>query len=283
MEAFALALIQEWDPESFFMFLTLYIDESGTHESGMTLLGGVIAKLSQWNRFGELWQRRLRNEGVSHFHGKDVLHRSGEFRGWTVARRNNFVDRCADITLKNTTLGFSVMLRDAEYKEHYLGPPAIKGQKRPRHDSRYGLCFRSVLTWLPSEMEKALRRDNFTINVVLESGHPNVPDAERIFNEFKKEPGWAERLGGIGQRDKKALSGLQAADSMAYIAFRGEQHDFETIDRPQGDDYFRDRKKVKSRSPLYRTTVKIEYMKALRQHRETQVARNRKIGPRKSN
>ena len=136
------------------MLLIVYIDESGTHgDAGLMILGGVVGTLSQWHRFDELWRRRLRNQSLTHFHGKDVLHRSGELRGWSQERRDIFVDRCSDITLKNTKIGFSVMLEDAEYRQHYLGATPLKGQKRPRRDSRYGLCFRSCLTWLPGELK----------------------------------------------------------------------------------------------------------------------------------
>ena len=106
------------------------------------------------------------------------------------------------------------------------------------------------------------------MNVVLERGHANTGDAVRIFNEFKKEPEYAKHLGDIALHDKKALSGLQAADSMAYIAYRGERDDYQTIDRTASDDYFDDRKAMKSRVPLYRCRVEVEYMTALRKQME---------------
>ncbi|THD83275.1 MAG: hypothetical protein E7812_00335 [Phenylobacterium sp.] len=50
-------------------------------------------------------------------------------------------------------------------------------------DSQYGVCFRSCLSHLLDFMASRDHRDR--LNIVMEGGHKNLGDCERIFNDLK--------------------------------------------------------------------------------------------------
>jgi hypothetical protein len=251
------------------MILTVYIDESGTHGAPLMILGGAVMRLGQVQDFNKKWSRLLRNEGVDYFHGREVRNRNGQFAGWSVIRRNDFVERAAKIWERTTLFGFSVRLNQEDYSTRYVGGSRLKGI---HYDSPYGLCFRSSLTWLPSLVSDAVNRDEPTLDFVLEDGHKNCRDAIRIFHEVKNSGDVvAKYLGQIVVRDKRRVYALQAADAIVYPAFRGETKELPPIERPPDSTYADDRRRVGSRSPLYRCDVNASYMTELRETAEAKL------------
>lgn len=83
-------------------------------------------------------------------------------------------------------------------------------------DSHYGLCFRMCL----AQLGRAVRmRDNRAIlNIVLEAGHTNSGDAERIFNEFRAELTRAglNNFGDFSVATKQEALPLMVADFFAH-------------------------------------------------------------------
>ena len=262
LECISLALFQNLDPKRLFVILTIYIDESGTHGAPIMIMGGLVGRLGQWVDFDKKWLRVLKREGLTHFHGKDVLHRSGELRGWGVDRRDKFVDKMAAITEKNVLFGFSIKLDQKTYKETY-----IKDRSGRIHfDSAYGLCLRSALQWLPQWIQEVVKKDDLELNFVLEEGHINAGDATRIFNEIKKfGPIEIRRLlGTLSFGAKVKVRPLQGADSVSYVAFRQETKNAPAIERSEGATFSEDRRQIKSRAPIYRCEVNKKYMEDFR-------------------
>jgi hypothetical protein len=52
--------------EDFFAIVTVYIDESGTHGSGVTILGGWVGGLGQWATFDPKWMKLLKRRRGLH-------------------------------------------------------------------------------------------------------------------------------------------------------------------------------------------------------------------------
>ncbi len=208
------------------MIVTVYIDESGTHDSGVTILGGWVARLGQWAAFDPKWNKLLKRNGLTYFHSRKMRQTKGQFKGWTRQRKHDFTQAAADLGLKNLEFGFTIALPDAAYEQHYVAG------FRPREiplDSRYGLCFRYCLSLIPGFAKDAFNGKELDINFVLESGHVNAGDAERIFNRVKKQgltnPAEIEivkMLNVISFADKEKFPGLQVADINAYSAFHHE-------------------------------------------------------------
>jgi hypothetical protein len=54
------------------VIVTVYIDESGTHESGYTILGGWVGRLGQWATFDPKWNSLLKRSDLTYFHSKKM-------------------------------------------------------------------------------------------------------------------------------------------------------------------------------------------------------------------
>jgi hypothetical protein len=65
------------------VIVTVFMDESGTHDSPVTILAGWVARLGQWAAFDPKWDRLLKRNGLSYFHSKKMRHSNGDFRGWS--------------------------------------------------------------------------------------------------------------------------------------------------------------------------------------------------------
>jgi hypothetical protein len=204
------------------MILTAYIDEAGTHAgSPVTVMGGYVARLGQWHHFDQKWDRILKRYRISHKHTKDMLHGSGEFKRWTQDRALALLRETEKIIDQHMLFGFSTFVTDKDYLEMY----AAEWPTKIPLDTRYGLCFRLVMSLVPKKVFEEERRDDLTLNVVLESGPKNAGDAVRIFNLFKKQapPELAKMAGKISFGEKKKFPGLQAADGIASSVFQFEK------------------------------------------------------------
>ncbi len=185
------------------MILTAYFDESGTHGgSPITVMGGVMANASQWSRFNLEFDRVRRKYGFRIFHTKKFKSRSGDFANWPRERCLQLVWELADITKSAFMELVAFPLDNATYESDYrLG----EKPKKLRLDSRYGLCFRQCLLHFLREVLRRERKGKLSkLDVVLESGHTNAGDAERIFRELKTDMQAAkwEVLGSIAFADK---------------------------------------------------------------------------------
>jgi len=206
------------------VIVTVYIDESGTHNSGVTILGGWVGRLGQWAAFDPKWVKLLKRNRLTYFHSKKMRGTKDEFKSWTRVQKFQFTQDAASLALKNLEFGFTISVSDEAYRDHYVAG------RRPREiplDSPYGLCFRYCLSLIPGFAKDAFGDRALNINFVLESGHKNAGDALRIFNKVKhqrlvaeEEQKIVEMLGTIAFDDKKKFPGLQAADVNAYSAFQ---------------------------------------------------------------
>ena len=217
----ALALFHKWEPERLFVLVTVYIDESGTHGSGYTILGGWVGRLGQWSGFDPEWRRLLKQNGLPYFHSRKLRHSKPPFEGWRDDRKSAFMAKAARLATKNLAFGFTVSLSDSDYDEHYV---AGYRPKRAPLDSRYGLCFRFMVGVVSNLIREAFPNRPLDVHFVLESGHRNYGDAERVFHLIKssKEPkeDWlVAMLRTLTSGDKKDFPGLQVADVLAYNAF----------------------------------------------------------------
>jgi len=220
------------------VIVTIYIDESGTHGSPVVILGGWVGRLGQWVPFDRKWNRLLKQNGLTYFHSKEMRHSENEFAGWSLPKKRAFMAEAGALAIKNLSFGFSISLHLADFKKFYIGQERLKGVAI---DSPYGICFRHCVGIVPKLAIDRFKDRALDINFVLESGHPNLPNAEAIFHEVKafKEPTAEvaqimETLNTITRGDKKKFPGLQAADVNAYSAFQYEtrDNDLELISLP---------------------------------------------------
>jgi Protein of unknown function (DUF3800) len=269
------------------VIVTVYIDESGTHDSGVTILGGWVGRLGQWATFDPKWKKILRDEQLTYFHSREFRHGKGEFKGWRPERKNAFLDKAKDVSLKHLEFGFVITLPDAAYEQHYV---AGHRPKEVQLDSPYGLCFRYLLSIIPGLAKEAFGDRELDVNFILESGHKNAGDAERIFHKCKntrtnhpEELAIMAMLNTIAFGDKERFPGLQIADVNAYSGFQHEMKPtkLEVIELP-AESTMKAAKK-KRRTPIFRLelkeTVLIGFRKFIQDEIEEKAARRRKVIP----
>jgi Protein of unknown function (DUF3800) len=218
----ALALCHKWEPRRVFVIITAYIDESGTHGGATMIMSCLVGRLGQWAQFDSKWGHHLRDNRLTYYHSKQMKHSRGEFKGWDNNRKLAFLTKAGKLTEKHTMFGITAVLGERDYVAHYIN------NARPREeqlDSRYGLCFRFCLLRTVDILGHMLGgRGDLDLHFVLESGHNNFGDAERIFGLYKKHGSahMTKMLRTITAGDKKDFAGLQTADSGAYHTLSSE-------------------------------------------------------------
>jgi hypothetical protein len=194
------------------VIFTYYMDEADTHGPSPTvIMAGFLGHAYQWNQFEKKLARLQDREGFRIFHAKDFKARRNEFAGWSDEKCDRLVLDITKLTLK-LTQGIATALTRERYLNEYRTSPI---PKKLNLDSQYGVCFRSCLGHLLHLMQE--RGDRDRLHVVLERGHPNANDCERIFNDIKRR--WARAgnhvLGGFALENKNDCMPLMVADFLA--------------------------------------------------------------------
>lgn len=205
------------------MILTAYFDESGTHgDSHATIMGALLGNARQWGVFQRSLDAIKVQYGFRIFHAKDFKARAGEFRGWTDAKSVALVNDLADRVSEELMAGVTAEIPNAEYKTHYL----TQGQvKKVRFDSVYGLAFRACLSHCIYECVRRLghhrKFPETKLHIVLEAGHRNSGDADRIFYEIKTQLAAKEvpLLATFTTATKEEADPLMVSDFLAHTIF----------------------------------------------------------------
>lgn len=210
------------------MILTVCLDESGTHaDSPISVMAGYVGTAAQWKHVEADWAALVAKAGVRHIHAVDLFRRTKQFREWKPEDVNALALSLDGVIARYLQLGFSVIVRDHDYKYIYGAGPH---PRRPAKDTKYGVCFRACLAFVPSFIASELKlagqgalAEPTRIDFALEGGHANVGDARRLFELYKKGalPEWQHLIGEFDTSTKDSV-GAQAADFLAYAAYRAE-------------------------------------------------------------
>jgi hypothetical protein len=113
---------------------------------------------AQWKHVEADWAALAAKAGVRHIHAVDLFRRTKQFRGWKPEDVNALALSLDGVIARYLQLGFSVIVRDDDYKNIYGAGPH---PRRPVKDTKYGVCFRAWLAFVPSFIasELPLRRE----------------------------------------------------------------------------------------------------------------------------
>ena len=207
------------------MHLVAYLDEAGTHAgTRLTVMAGWVADVDRWKRFDTEWATLLARNGISHVHGTNLMSGKGPFKGWPRERRAALSAEIAEMCTRGTLFGIVILLDNGDYDRTYIGNNAEMRRKRSALDSKYGVCFRIAISLIPRLIDRADLAQESSLRIIIEDGHQNVgaaPEIFRAFNELADEP-IRSLLKEVVVEQKRASAGLQAADMLAYPAWRGE-------------------------------------------------------------
>jgi hypothetical protein len=202
-----------------FVILTAYYDESGTYDgSPATVLAGFVGDTNQMVELEIEWAKILKKHGLTHVRAKHLFHRQKQFKGWSDDRAGElWADLLYVLQERKEIHASKSVLRDEDYRLFYVSDGAAP---KERLDTKYALCLRSLLSFLP-----AVRTGAMEVNFVLESGHKNAGDALRVFNEMKNDKNFRYRhsIGSISFGSKQESPALQAADMLAYSSYQDER------------------------------------------------------------
>jgi hypothetical protein len=162
---------------------TSCLDERGTHHPCDGRLRGA-------RRRGGLGALAAK-AGVRHIHAVDLFRRTKQFRGWKPEDVNALALSLDGVIARYLQLGFSVIVRDDDYKNIYGAGP------HPRRP--VWLAF--VPSFIASELKLAGQgalAEPTRIDFALEGGHANVGDARRLFELYKKDA-----LAGMATSDRR--------------------------------------------------------------------------------
>jgi Protein of unknown function (DUF3800) len=203
------------------MLLTAYGDEAGTHSSSKkTVIAMLVGSVEQWDAHHHDWTALLARYGLDHLHAVDLFNRKKAFSGWKLNDIAELVVTANDITERNILFGVVSVLTNDDYVMVY------RDGHRPRKlglDSKYGLCFRYGLSNIISFL-RGHHGEDHTLDVMMEAGDPNIGASRTIFEQIKRvgDEYTANLLRSVSEGAKKAFTGLQAADLIAYPSYRIE-------------------------------------------------------------
>jgi hypothetical protein len=208
------------------VMLTAYLDESGTHaEASSMVLAGYVATVDQWSEFYREWTALLKAENVHVLHRTDIESFHGEFKrskGWDDTRKLRVLRAAHEIIKKWTEIGRAVAVIQADFDGVMLG--VIKRA----FGGAYGFLAGQYIV----EISKWARDTNQPgpIQYVFEAGAKGRRQVDRMCSlMFEKPPrgiirqrDWREvmRFGGWSFQRKECVRQLQAADFIAYEAYK---------------------------------------------------------------
>jgi hypothetical protein len=163
------------------LLYTAYFDESDTHGPSPTVIMACFLGFArQWELFGRRLRFLQRRDGFTVFHATEFRNKRGEFAAWSDEKCMQLVHDLTELVRDNLTEGVTVYLERQRYLDEYRKPPI---PKKMNLDSQYGVCFRACMAHIIAIIMADGKRHR--LNVVVEDGHVNVGDTERIFKDMK--------------------------------------------------------------------------------------------------
>ncbi|MGO9451129.1 MAG: hypothetical protein ACLQDV_08815 [Candidatus Binataceae bacterium] len=207
------------------MGITLYGDESGTHdETGMeqgsevATVAGFLARSEHWEVFTEKWVEVLDEFSVPAFHMNEFVDERGEekpnwpYKGWTRDKCEEFIMSLVRVARDYTLVGFcgSVIVRD--YEE--VVPEYLKKEtQHPYHFALQNLFDNVITTFTDTLPLMLLPREQ--VDFSFEQQDEFQQKALEIFERVKKRD-HTNRLGSIAFVPKGLFRAHEAADLIAY-------------------------------------------------------------------
>lgn len=225
--------------------LELYIDESGSHNKRLLVVGGFVGNSSQWEDFTKSAAEIRREFSIPYFHAKDLRNgHSAIYKDLTETRRKDLLETLTREAVRASQFGVFAFISPAEFER------ATSKRWRERHGSAYRCAIQTLIYYLWQRMTDSGKVPT-KLTVALEAGHVNARDAYDSLLLYKKEtdpfsdPAIIAQLGPeqVGQRgsallldgvllsDKINMPALWSADLLAFFA-----HGYITYPR---DPYYR--------------------------------------------
>jgi hypothetical protein len=209
------------------LIYTAYFDESDTHGPSPTvIMGCFLGRARQWKLFDRRLRELQKRDKFFIFHSTEFRNRTGEYFGWSDWKAMQLVHDLTELVRDTLTEGVTIHLERQRYLDEYRKPPV---PKKMALDSQYGVCFRACMAHIIAITVVADGKRH-KLNVVIEDGHANVGDTERIFHDLKrqvKDRLGFDLLGTFTKAKKDQASPLMVSDFLAYTYLQMRSSNFD--------------------------------------------------------
>lgn len=186
-----------------------YFDESERSNGVFAVCGFGFFKTPA-KRLNKQWNRMLGDRRP--FHMKELVHRTGVFKGITGAERDSLICQAAKIITKRASVSVTVLCYLDEMNS-WLAPRQVAGLRHA-----YGFCSHIAMMGLGKWIKQ--NHPSEEISYFFESGHQAQGDLNRFLGLASESPEFVEvsRMRGHAFMDKADAGALQAADMLAWEA-----------------------------------------------------------------
>lgn len=205
--------------------LEAYFDESGTHsESPIICMAGFISTTEQWNHFSRNWQERLDKEGIHCFHMTDFENRRGPFKEMGKSQGNLLIESLIRIIKIRVKYLFAIAFSKTDFEE-VVGDNYLRAV-----GTEWTFCAMTCMALLRDWADKRAEKDPIAFYFEQGARHSNALKAAHTKAQKDKEFVSRMNLGTFTLGDRRHLQPLQAADILAYEAYK---HRYNKLKRPE--------------------------------------------------
>jgi len=195
--------------------LVCYLDDSGKDpQNRIITLAGFVAPEDAWRSFEAEVESWFTEFGVKVLHTKELHHTDGEFKGWTVLRKQAFVARLCQAMSHHLPVGVSM----SALKETYATRAAESDRKRTV--TPYTFCFQVINDWILRDIRVGRAANADGVAYIIEAGNEHNSEAEEQFHAVRKLHDLGATLRSICFVGKDSCRAIQMADLIAFYSRR---------------------------------------------------------------
>ena len=195
--------------------LTCYLDDSGKDsQNPITTIAGYAAKDCDWAKFEEAVEPWFEEYNVKILHAMDLHKTKGEFKGWSVLRKQAFISRVCLARNPNVMIGMSMSAMKDTYKIR------ADSSGRKRTVTPYTFSFNVIIDWILRGIITGKAAHEEGVALILECGHENNSEAEQQFYEVRRIHKVEHILKSISFVPKESCRAIQLADLLAFYSRR---------------------------------------------------------------
>jgi hypothetical protein len=151
---------------------------------------------------------------VGTLHAKDLQATRGDFKGWSVLRKQAFVAQICLARSQTLIMGLSMSALKSRYAQR------ASESDRKRTVTPYTFCFNVIIDWIMRDYRLGGAAKKEGVALIIEIGHENNPEAEQQFYEIRKLHKIDDVLRSISFVPKNDCRAIQLADLFAFYSRR---------------------------------------------------------------
>lgn len=199
--------------------LEAYFDESGSHDgSRVFCLAGLVARLGQWEWFTDAWGRMLSKNGITEFHSADLESRRGIYDGIGKDQQQRIFQDAVNVIggWARTAIAGLVVIDDYEEAiPNWAKKTAAFGDK---YNFCFQMCLNLVFRWI--EQRDPPMQEGDRIAFIFDQRERGQEITSTSYSQIKKFRDPQDRMGSLTFDSRKRVFPLQAADLVAYEAYK---------------------------------------------------------------